>query len=61
MRVRDVGSPGSHTLYTLGCADACLSRGSHLVFVFHTVAFALLYRKKLIYFLMGPLKSMLST
>ena len=37
---RDAGSPGSHILYPLGCADACLSRKGHLVFVFQIVAFA---------------------
>ena len=51
MCVRDAGSSGSHTLYPLGCIDACLSRGGdHLVFVFQIVAFAQLYREKLIYF-----------
>jgi hypothetical protein len=60
------GWPGSPewlpTLYSLGCADACLSGGGgHHVFVFQIVAFAQFYKKKSINFSMGPLKSMLST
>lgn len=37
---RDAGSPHSHTLYPLGCADVCPSREGHLVFVFQIVDFA---------------------